>query len=909
MKKDVRARLLQAWMAWALPRPYLVLGVSLALSVASVLLAAFSLDFKTSQLDLISPDNPLIHLSKELRPFENRDSFTVVIEAPTPHRAVSFLTELTRRLQRDATHFKEVFFRVDPQRIRPWALLYMDTKDLQRLRHRMEEYPTLLSELARQPDLGAFLGLVNQEMASRMVGELFTGFLKEDGSDGEDGDKDDPMDLGFFIRTLQGLKDHLDGSMDYRSPWSDFFKDSVWDRDLEGYFWVADKRFLILFVTPRRDKTTFNRAQASLKRLRSVIAEAAEAVPGVRVGVTGQDALKTDEMTVALGDMSWATWISFAGVWILNSLFFRSEGRTVIRMVVLTVGMCWTFGWLTLFVGHLNILSMVFAPMLVGLGDDYAVHWFARMEEEERDKRLSREEVIMRVAERSGPGILVAGFSGALSFLPLILTGFKGLVELGLIAGVGLLFQVVADFTLLPVLSRFSRGRRGGPRPATRPDGEDLLRYGPRSAAVCLAGAFLLTIVAAYLAGGVQFDLNPLRLQSKGAESVIWEEVLRQNSKRSVLSACSISTSPEEVLDRSRAFGDLPTVKTVQSIFTLLPEGQDEKIPLLRTMLAEFRDAPLPGALAQSVAPGEMMDLLGRIRFKMDDEQADKWGAKRPVVEQIAAVRALTGDILERLKAPGGTDRGLQAYAGQFRDDLLDTLDLLHQGSLAMPMEVGHLPAPLRQRFLRDDRYLIRIYPAEDIWDWGPRERFVTDLRRVDPRVVGDAVTLHAFTQDYRTASINAALYAVAGIFIMLLVEFRNWRLSLLALIPLLLGSLWTIGAMRLLGIQLNLANSMFLPLIVGAGVEYGIIILHRWREGGMRPGCLPLSTGKGVVLAALTTTFGFGSLMICRHQGIFSLGLLSFAGSLLVLAAAVLLLPAILTWGKQLRVCSRREV
>jgi hypothetical protein len=131
----------------------------------------------------------------------------------------------------------------------------------------------------------------------------------------------------------------------------------------------------------------------------------------------------------------------------------------------------------------------------------------------------------------------------------------------------------------------------------------------------------------------------------------------------------------------------------------------------------------------------------------------------------------------------------------------------------------------------------------------------------------------------------------------------------LLALIPLLLGSLWTIGAMRLLGIQLNLANSMFLPLIVGAGVEYGIIILHRWREGGMRPGCLPLSTGKGVVLAALTTTFGFGSLMICRHQGIFSLGLLSFAGSLLVLAAAVLLLPAILTWGKQLRVCSRREV
>jgi predicted RND superfamily exporter protein len=136
----------------------------------------------------------------------------------------------------------------------------------------------------------------------------------------------------------------------------------------------------------------------------------------------------------------------------------------------------------------------------------------------------------------------------------------------------------------------------------------------------------------------------------------------------------------------------------------------------------------------------------------------------------------------------------------------------------------------------------------------------------------------------------------VIALFVLLLLTFRDIRLSLLALLPLGVGTLLTLGLMGLAGIKFNPANSVFLPIIVGAGVEYGIVILHRWQEGRMLPGQLPLSTGKGVILAALTTTVGFGSLIICRHRGIFSLGLLSFVGSLFVLAAAVLLVPAVLS-------------
>jgi len=134
--------------------------------------------------------------------------------------------------------------------------------------------------------------------------------------------------------------------------------------------------------------------------------------------------------------------------------------------------------------------------------------------------------------------------------------------------------------------------------------------------------------------------------------------------------------------------------------------------------------------------------------------------------------------------------------------------------------------------------------------------------------------------------------------FLFLLTMMREFKAALLALSPLLAGTVWTFGLMHPLGIDLNLANGIFLPLITGAGVEYGIIIVHRWRQerqGGEKTAALPAATGWGVVLAGLTTTFGFGSLMISSHRGIFSLGMLTVIGSLAVLAAAVILLPAVL--------------
>lgn len=175
-------------------------------------------------------------------------------------------------------------------------------------------------------------------------------------------------------------------------------------------------------------------------------------------------------------------------------------------------------------------------------------------------------------------------------------------------------------------------------------------------------------------------------------------------------------------------------------------------------------------------------------------------------------------------------------------------------------------------------------------------EKFVQDLRKVDPQVVGDPVLLYVFNSAFSHACLWAAGIGLGLILLLLLPLYRNLTLSLMALVPLFCGTGLTLNLMWLLGLSFNQANVLFLPLILGEGVELGIIILTRWQlEKSARALTLPASTAKGVALAALTTTVGFGSLMVSSHRGVFSLGLLAAVGSLSVLTGALTLLPALL--------------
>jgi hypothetical protein len=259
----------------------------------------------------------------------------------------------------------------------------------------------------------------------------------------------------------------------------------------------------------------------------------------------------------------------------------------------------------------------------------------------------------------------------------------------------------------------------------------------------------------------------------------------------------------------------------------------------------------------------------------------------------MARTRLLIASILEALKNPEDVRRPLLEFQNRFMRDLIDTMDFLRHGSSAEPMRIEDIPRSMRELYQSNGQYLLRVYPSVSVWEEESLGRFINAVWTVDREAVGNPVSLYVFASAFRKASIEASIYAIGAIIIILYIPFRSFGLTLLGLLPLAVGTLWTVGIMGIANIQFNLANSIFVPLVFGAGVEYAVVILHRWREGGVQPGHLPFSTGKGVILAALTTTVGFGTLMISHHRGIFSLGFVAWAGSLCILVAAVMLLPA----------------
>jgi uncharacterized protein len=874
--------------------PLVTILIALTLAGLSLYYTINHLGFLTSQRSLISSDNRLVQLSKQLDQFDDLDNFVVAIENHNPVQSLNFLRALAAQLEADREHYADVFYRVDPKALRSWALLYLSKTDLMIVRERLEEHRAFIENLARSPSVGDYFKLINAEIASGVVEELFTGFLDDKPSHLQG----QPLDLTFLIGSLKSMKGYL-GEEVYTSPWGAFFSGKSWDEAAEGYFWTENKRYLLLFVTPSKADNGFGGAQRSLEALRQTVARVKADFPEVKAGVTGQEALNVDEMTLALEDMSLATVLSLVGLTILLTLFWRGSRRPWFGISELLVALSLTCGLTTLVVGHLNILSVVFAPLVLGLGIDYGTHWLSRYQEEVQKEGVSKKAAIRATMVNLGPGLAVAGLSAALSFFPLVLTGFRGLAELGIICSIGMLMTTTTSMCVLPAITlvfdtRSNRLAAPGYR-ASKP----LFQLTDKRAVAILTAACIGLGLSVILARGVTFDLNMLRLQSKSAESVLWEMKILNDSMRSSMYGAVVAHSLEEVERKARALESLPSVSEVQSVATLLPRDQEEKLSVVRQLkpllpgLQNFREA---------VDPINLQDLkrtLSKISFKMLDPKWSESGDRSRLEEQMVQVRDLIEDLRQRFDSADEAKIGslLQAFNRALMHDLEDKLEILHAGSdRTRPMALNDLPKDLLQRFVGENHiYLIRVFPARDIWEPELLGRFVLELRSVDPDAIGDPVTLYTFTREFRDACITAVIYALILITALLLFTFRSVVYALLAMLPLILGTAWTLGLIRCFGINLNLANSVFLPMIVGAGVEYAIIILQRWQQGGNGNVVLPYSTGKGVILAGLSTTVGFASLMISSHQGVYSLGLLTTVGSLCVLAAAVLVLPAVM--------------
>jgi len=253
----------------------------------------------------------------------------------------------------------------------------------------------------------------------------------------------------------------------------------------------------------------------------------------------------------------------------------------------------------------------------------------------------------------------------------------------------------------------------------------------------------------------------------------------------------------------------------------------------------------------------------------------------------------------EMLRGSAADQPVVAAQLGNYQralfDDLRSTFEALQQQDNREKLRVEDLPSALRDRFVGiHGKQLLQVYPRENVWQRGPQEEFVRQVRTIDPNVTGTPVQLLEYTTLLKRSYEEAAVYSLIAIAILVLMHFRSLGSVILALLPVAIGSLWLGGIMGWFNIPLNPANIMMLPLIIGIGVTNGIHILNRFAEE-QTPSILAKSTGKAVLVSGLTTIAGFGSLALAKHRGIESLGYVMATGVATCMFAGLTFLPALL--------------
>ncbi len=668
---------------------------------------------------------------------------------------------------------------------------------------------------------------------------------------------------------------------------------------------------------------------ATTEQLRALLVEARAAFPGLDFGLTGLPVLSDDELQTSSADSLHAGLLALVLVTLLMVIGYRARARPFIAIGVLLMAVCWSLGFTVVSVGHLNIISQAFVAMVIGLGIDFGIQIMGRYEEE-LGRGQNLEQALACAIGQTGAAVVTGGSTTAIAFYTMCFNDFIGLSEFGIIAGTGVLLCLAANLFLLPACYVLM-DRRKSPQ-ALRATGSTVSSAeSARINAVLfsrpglvLALAVAATVGALAITGlltgkpKVAFDYNELHLQNPKIDSVLQLHRLNDdsqgdkegNNSESLLYAVSVAATSEEAKTKIAAFQALPSVADVRCPpLDLIPTDAEQKAVIIKRIVDSLQGLSLSTDVRNQVDVERARTKITALLADCQDGVAE---AKKfaPIIPQ--AKQAV--DILGKLIPP--LTRAQAAMAGLSQDELGKRLNryqisvfgtmqrnlaFLAQQKTTGTITPDDIPLPLKERYLSPSgKLLIEISPKENIWDREPDERFVRELRTVDPHVTGMAVQNYEYIDLLRASYVKAGEWAFVAIVILISLHFQRPGLIALAILPLVVALVWTLGLMQLFGVAFNPANIVTLPLVIGIGVAYGVYMADRCREdGGVR--LFEGSTGKAIFLSALTAMIGFGSMMVSTYKGLFSLGFLMFVGVGMCLVTSLLVAPQILVkWGKK---------
>jgi preprotein translocase subunit SecF len=472
---------------------------------------------------------------------------------------------------------------------------------------------------------------------------------------------------------------------------------------------------------------------------------------------------------------------------------------------------------------------------------------------------------------------------------------------MGVICGGGLLLCFIPMMTMLPVM--LLRGRQNiidhqTTEDDTRARIENIWLQRPALVMGITAG---LCVAALFEARKVYFNYNLIEMQSPNLASVVFEHKLLNSADKSLLYGAVIADSLTNAIDLAEKIKQLPVVADVEPPFYGdFLKDQSGKLKLVGEIKQQIATLTFDPPDLRPVAVYDLSRTLYGLSGYLGNA-LEEVGTNEPALsQQLIALRQAIENLRKAMLA--GDASALAEHAdklAQFQQalfaDLIGTFQLLQQQDNSAPLRVEDLPPALHDRFMGvTGKFLLQIYPKDDVWQRDNQEKFVTALRTVDPNVTGTPVQLYEYETLLKDSYVQAAWYSLTAIALMVFFHFRSVGAVILSLLPVAIGTLWLAGLMGWFGLPINLANIMTLPLVIGIGVTNGIQILNRFAEE-RTPGILSRSTGKAVLVSGLTAIAGFGSLMLAKHRGIHSLGCVMATGLATCMIAGLTFLPALL--------------
>jgi hypothetical protein len=532
-----------------------------------------------------------------------------------------------------------------------------------------------------------------------------------------------------------------------------------------------------------------------------------------------------------------------------------------------------------------------------------------RYEHARRQGGMAVREALLHTTTHVAIGNLTAASTLALAFFAGIFADFKAVAELGWIAGCGVLLCAFACFTLLPALLTVY-DRRGliavspplrlfdpgaPPLSVSLPD-DSWLPWLRRRPATVLALGGALAVVVGVGTLRARYDHNLLHLQAEKLESVRWQMTLLQHTTGASWHALSYRRTREEALALAEQYRRLPEVSQVIEVAAMVPPDQDRKMPLVADIHRRLRKLPRADKPIRQVPTdiAQMRSDLNQVLAALATRNTEERGGGGGLFAEVRVALTRLNHVLEHVGDERATGM-VQAFDEHLATDLCANLHKLRSMATPRPIELSDLPEGLRERYVgKNGAWLLRVFARADLWDFEPLEEFTSAVQKVDAEATGKPFTTHEGLKAMKNGLLRAGAYAFIVIVLVLWLDFRGLGRTLLAILPLLLGVLLSVGILAWCGVPLNPANMIAFPLILGVGVDNGVHVLHdyliRRKEG--RHG-VSRAIGRGVLVKALTTMIGFSALMISTERGLVGLGLILTLGVGCSMLSALVFLPA----------------